>query len=42
MRSNSVHLALTTDPSGVVTGAVFLEDVLEELVGRIEDTTNAD
>ncbi|SDS99301.1 hemolysin family protein [Microlunatus soli] len=43
MRSNSSHLALTTDDTDSVTGVIFLEDVLEELVGQIEDTTtNAD
>lgn len=43
MRSSSSHLALTTDAQQDVTGVIFLEDVLEELVGQIEDsTTTAD
>jgi CBS domain containing-hemolysin-like protein len=42
MRSESVHLALTTDAAGLVTGVIFLEDVLEELVGRIEESTTVE
>ncbi len=42
MRAGRVHLALTTDADHRITGVVFLEDVLEELVGRIEDITNRD
>jgi CBS domain containing-hemolysin-like protein len=42
MRTGSSHLALAVNEAGVVSGVIFLEDVLEELVGRIEDSTNAD
>ncbi|QDP95558.1 HlyC/CorC family transporter [Microlunatus elymi] len=48
MRSHSSHVALATSAAlgtepagGTVTGVIFLEDVIEELVGQIEDTTNA-
>lgn len=33
------HLARVVDEQGQVTGVVFLEDVLEELVGEVADTT---
>ncbi len=32
-----IHLALTRDPDGTVSGLVTLEDLLEELVGEIKD-----
>lgn len=41
MRAHSSHLAATTDGRGAITGVIFLEDVLEELVGQIEDSTNS-
>ena len=41
MRSSSSHMALTATPDDAITGVIFLEDVLEELVGQIEDSTNA-
>jgi CBS domain containing-hemolysin-like protein len=41
MRSGNSHLALTVNSAGVANGVIFLEDVLEELVGQIEDTTNS-
>ncbi|HEY9291953.1 MAG TPA: hemolysin family protein [Microlunatus sp.] len=37
--SSPVGVGTTTDET--VTGVIFLEDVIEELVGQIEDTTNA-
>jgi CBS domain containing-hemolysin-like protein len=40
MRSTNTHLALSVDAAGNVVGVLFLEDVLEELVGQIEDSTN--
>ncbi|GAB3915261.1 membrane protein [Microlunatus endophyticus] len=39
MRARNSHLALAID-DGTPTGVLFLEDVLEELVGQIEDSTN--
>lgn len=40
MRAASSHLALAVDTNQVVTGVLFLEDVIEELVGQINDDTN--
>jgi len=37
MRSNGTHLARVVEEDGWVTGVVFLEDVIEELVGTITD-----
>jgi CBS domain containing-hemolysin-like protein len=42
MRVQASHLAMAVDRSGQPTGVVFLEDVLEELVGQIEDSTTID
>ena len=39
MQLTGAHLARVIDESGAVTGVVFLEDVLEELVGEVTDTT---
>ena len=39
MQLTGAHLARVIDESGEVTGVVFLEDVLEELVGEVTDTT---
>ena len=33
------HLARVVDPGGSTVGVVFLEDVLEELVGEVRDAT---
>ena len=33
------HLARVVDPAGSTVGVVFLEDVLEELVGEVRDAT---
>ena len=37
MRRSGAHLARVVDADGTVTGVVFLEDVLEELVGEVSD-----
>ncbi|EWS99713.1 hypothetical protein N865_21165 [Intrasporangium oryzae NRRL B-24470] len=39
MQLSGAHLARVIDADGEVTGVVFLEDVLEELVGEVTDTT---
>ncbi len=39
MQLTGAHLARVVDSDGHVTGVVFLEDVLEELVGEVTDTT---
>lgn len=36
-RSTHIHMALVADEVGVVSGLVTLEDVLEQLVGEIQD-----
>jgi CBS domain containing-hemolysin-like protein len=42
MREGRVHLALVHDEHGTVIGLLTLEDILEELVGEIEDEFDAD
>lgn len=39
MQARGVHLARIVNASGVELGIVFLEDVIEELVGEIQDAT---
>lgn len=39
MQITGAHLARVIDDAGVVTGVVFLEDVIEELVGEVTDAT---
>ncbi|MCI2239269.1 hemolysin family protein [Kineococcus sp. TRM81007] len=39
MRRTGAHLARVVDAGGAVTGVVFLEDVIEELVGEVSDAT---
>lgn len=39
MQRTGAHLARVVGDDGVVTGVVFLEDVLEELVGEVTDAT---
>jgi CBS domain containing-hemolysin-like protein len=39
MRAAGVHLARSFDAEGRTTGVLFLEDILEELVGEVEDAT---
>lgn len=39
MREQGRHLAQVRDDSGSITGVLFLEDVIEELVGEVQDAT---
>jgi CBS domain containing-hemolysin-like protein len=39
MRRAGRHLAQVRDDAGVTTGVLFLEDVIEELVGEVQDAT---
>ena len=39
MQRTGAHLARVVDESRQVAGVVFLEDVLEELVGEVHDAT---
>lgn len=39
MQDRGVHLARVADSQGHVQGVVFLEDVIEELVGEVHDAT---
>lgn len=42
MRRAGAHLATVVDASGVVVGVLFLEDIIEELVGEVHDATQRD
>jgi len=39
MRRTGAHIARSFSPDGTVTGCIFLEDIIEVLVGEIEDAT---
>ncbi len=39
MQGRGVHLARAVDASGTEMGVLFLEDVIEELVGEVHDAT---
>ena len=39
MQETGAHLARVMSAAGQVTGVVFLEDVLEELVGEVMDAS---
>lgn len=40
MQSSDTHISLVTDKDGYILGVVYLEDVLEKLVGEIHDASN--
>lgn len=42
MRRIGAHMARAFDESGRVLGVIFLEDILEELVGEVQDATRRD
>ena len=39
MRSSGAHVARAVDAAGRTTGVLFLEDIIEELVGEVQDAT---
>lgn len=39
MRRSGAHLARVFDEHGATTGVIFLEDIIEELVGEVQDAT---
>lgn len=39
MREQGRHLAEVRDAAGTITGVLFLEDIIEELVGEVQDAT---
>jgi len=39
MRRSGVHVARAFDESGATKGVLFLEDIIEELVGEVQDAT---
>ncbi len=40
MRRTGGHVARSLDHDGVTTGVLFLEDIIEELVGEVQDATS--
>jgi CBS domain containing-hemolysin-like protein len=40
MRRTGAHIARVFDAEGNTTGMLFLEDILEELVGEVQDATS--
>jgi len=39
MRKSGAHIVRSFSSSGKIVGCLFLEDIIEELVGEIEDST---
>jgi CBS domain containing-hemolysin-like protein len=42
MRRSGAHVARSFTAEGVTTGVLFLEDIIEELVGEVQDATRRD
>jgi len=42
MKRVGAHMAKSFDRTGKITGVLFLEDILEELVGEVQDATQRD
>ncbi|MCY1676565.1 hemolysin family protein [Pseudarthrobacter sp. SL88] len=40
MRRTGAHVARVSDAEGATTGMLFLEDIIEELVGEVQDATS--
>lgn len=40
MRRGGAHVARVFDAEGATTGVLFLEDIVEELVGEVQDATS--
>lgn len=41
IRSQNAHVARVTGPTGATTGVLFLEDIIEELIGEVQDAASA-
>lgn len=41
IRAQGAHVARVTGPGGATTGVLFLEDIVEELIGEVQDATRA-
>lgn len=41
MRRTGTHVARVFDDAGTTTGVLFLEDIIEELIGEVQDATSA-
>ncbi len=41
LRPGAAHVARVVDAGGAVTGVLFLEDIIEELIGEVQDGTRA-
>jgi CBS domain containing-hemolysin-like protein len=39
MRRLGTHVARTFEEDGATSGVIFLEDIIEELVGEVQDAT---